>query len=35
MKEQLIEQARKAMPIKGKQTVASFDDLEIAFVELL
>jgi len=34
VKEQLIEQARKAMTIKGKQTVASFDDLEIAFVEL-
>jgi len=34
MKEQLIEQARKAMTIKGKLTVASFDDLEIAFVEL-
>ncbi|GIO12179.1 hypothetical protein J19TS2_17340 [Cohnella xylanilytica] len=34
MKEQLIEQAKKAMAIKGKQTVASIDDLEIAFVEL-
>ncbi|WP_339287016.1 hypothetical protein [Paenibacillus sp. FSL E2-0201] len=34
LKEQLIEQVRKAMTIKGKQTVTSFNDLEIAFVEL-
>jgi hypothetical protein len=34
MKEQLIKQARKAMTIKGRLTVASVDDLELAFVEL-
>lgn len=34
MKEQLIEQARKAMTIKGKLSVSIFDDLELAFVEL-
>lgn len=34
LKEQLIEQAKKAMTIKGKETTASFDDLELAFMEL-
>jgi hypothetical protein len=34
LKEQFVQQARKALLIKGKQAIESFDDLQLAFIDL-